>query len=69
MDDLQQTKDFILQALSVGVFSWLVYELRQIRTEELKPIRESIESLNIKIAVIIRDVDNHEHRLNKLEDK
>jgi hypothetical protein len=59
--DFQQLKDLVLQGLAVGMVGWFAYEMRK--------MRESVESLNIKIAVVIRDVDNHEHRLNRLEEK
>lgn len=58
--DFSQTKDLILQGVAVGMVGWLVYEIRR--------TRESIEQLNIKMAVIIRDIDDHGHRIEKLED-
>lgn len=55
-----QFKDAILQFLAVGSISLFTYEVRR--------IRESIDQLNIKIAIVIRDVENHEHRIGRLED-
>jgi hypothetical protein len=58
--DFIQAKDLILQGMAMGMVGWLVYEIRR--------TRESVEQLNIKIAVVIRDIDDHGHRIEKLED-
>lgn len=58
--DWLQFKDAVLQFLAVGSISLFAYEVRR--------IRESIDELNIKIAIVIRDVENHEHRIERLED-
>lgn len=59
--DFEQVKDLVLEGLAVATVGWFAYEMRK--------MRESVESLNIKIAVVIRDVDNHERRLSRLEEK
>lgn len=48
-------------AALVGLLAAGVYFLRQ--------MKESVEELNIKIAVVIARTDNHEKRLDKLEEK
>jgi len=58
--DFTQAKDLILQGMAMGMVGWLVYEIRR--------TRESVEQLNIKIAVVIRDIDDHGHRIERLED-
>ena len=56
-----QAKDIILGFLASSFLVWL--------GSEIKKMRESLEDLNLKIALILRDVDQHEHRLNRLEEK
>lgn len=55
-----QFKDAVLQFLAVGSISLFTYEVRR--------IRESLDQLNIKIALVIKDVDSHEYRIGRLED-
>jgi len=51
----------ILIGLLTGSFGWLVYEIRM--------TRGSIDSLNVKIAEVIKDLGYHEKRISVLENK
>lgn len=55
--DFNQAKDALLILLGSG----LVYIL--------KGIKESVDKLNIQIAVVIHKTNDHEKRIEKLEDK
>ena len=61
IDILIQATLSIIGALILFIFSQAI--------SELKKVRSSIESLNIKIAVICEQVSGHEKRITSLEDK
>lgn len=64
--EMIQIKDTILSFLSVGAIGILVYEIRM--------VRQSVESLNIKVAVVMgeishhrTEIERHHYRLERLE--
>jgi hypothetical protein len=64
--DWIQFKDALLQFLAVGCVGYLLTEVRK--------VRESLESLNLKMVVVIRDIENlnktdnnHENRISRIE--
>lgn len=58
--NLQELLQFVFTFSVTGFLGWLVYELRQLRV--------SIEKLNIDVAVVIRTLEYHEERLDRLEE-
>jgi hypothetical protein len=50
-----------LGVVGLGIAAWVA--------NSIDKMRSSVEELNTKIAVVISRTDNHEQRLNKLEDK
>ena len=59
--ELEQIKDAILALMVPALFAWLI--------SEIKKTRESIQELNLKIAVVIQQVDFHEKRIENIEKK
>ena len=51
----------MLGVVGVGIAAWVANSIDKMRT--------SVEELNTKIAVVISRTDNHEERINRLEDK
>lgn len=43
--------------------------LGAILMSEVRKLRESVEQLNVNVAVIVSRTDNHESRIAKLEDR
>ena len=59
MEGWEVVSELLKMALpAVGAF--LVYEIRQ--------MRKSVEDLNVHVAVILKEIEYHEHRITKLED-
>lgn len=50
--------------IQVMLFPMLGYALNQ-----FKKMRESVDVLNVQIAVVISRLDTHEHRISRIEDK
>ncbi len=50
---------WMFQALAIGVSGVALSEFRR--------MRESVQQLNINVAVIVEKTDNHEGRITKLE--
>lgn len=51
--------DWAFKAIGLGAAAMIVREMRW--------IRESIQQLNVRVAVVIEKTDNHEKRISKLE--
>ncbi len=47
--------------LLVPIFGWLVYEVRQ--------ARESVQNLNVNVAIVLERITHHELRISKLEER
>lgn|GEM_PF-2093489 len=56
-----EAKDAALSFFACGIAAFVVYELRL--------LRESVERLNEKMAVVISDLGQHERRIEKLEER
>lgn len=57
--------DEVLLTVALGVLGYIGVKLIDILTN----IKDSIEELNVKIALVIAKTDTHEKRLDKLEEK
>lgn len=57
--DLQQVKDILLMSLASIMCGYTGLQLRE--------LTKSVQELNLKIAVLLGQVENHEHRLNRIE--
>lgn len=51
----------VVGTLAVFIFKGLA--------EDIKAMRESLVALNVRIAVIVQEVEQHSKRLERLEDK
>lgn len=51
----------MLEVLLVPIFGWLVYEVRQ--------ARESVQNLNVNVAIVLERITHHELRISKLEER
>lgn len=61
-------KDLLITGLAtviLGIIGYTVAELVNV----LKSIRDSIAELNTQIAIVIAKTDNHERRIERLEEK
>ena len=52
-----------------GVFAFFSLIIATWIGTSIKEMTQSINQLNIKLAVVIERQDSHEHRISKLEDK
>jgi len=62
--DIKDIAAIITVILQFLVFPIAVYALGQFRK-----MRESVEILNIQIAVVISRLDTHDHRISRIEEK
>lgn len=55
------------QSVSQSVFAFMGLAIAGWVARSLDKMRESVEQLNVKMAVIVERTDNHEKRLERLE--
>lgn len=68
MDSFFAFKDTVLLSMASGISAWLLYELHR--------LRQSVQELNIRMAVVIekhvaqeKTIEHLDERLKRLEDK
>ncbi len=65
--DFIQFKDWIMLGL-LGGLVYVIWDSQRNGIQVLQQIRESINELTIKLAVVIEKTENHEKRIERLED-
>lgn len=51
------------------LMQFLVFPILMYALSQFKKMRESVDVLNIQIAVVISRLDTHEHRILRIEEK
>jgi hypothetical protein len=64
----EEAKELLLLWAITGMLGAIVWMAREMLSE-FRRLRESVEALNVKIAVVITDLQHHEERITRLEDK
>ncbi len=57
----QEVASYIFGFMGVAIAGWVA--------RSIDKMRDSVEHLNVQIAVVISRTDSHEQRISKLEDK
>lgn len=55
--------------VAAGLFGFMALGIAGWVARSISNMSESVEQLNIKIAVLLTRIDSHESRISKLEDK
>lgn len=59
---------FILQLLLTTLGTMSVYLFNKI-SQDIKRMTDSVEALNVKVAVVCEKIENHDNRIKNLEGK
>lgn len=57
------------QTVAQGLFGFMALSIAGWVAFSIDRMRESVEQLNVKMAVIVERTDNHEKRLERLEER